>query len=78
MSYRRNYVVKAHKLLYELFNDFDEKRYELLIKLLGVDDASIYVDVINCPKDFLKCMKRRLSSKDYIQFEQIWNEIEKI
>ena len=77
MTYKPCAIRKAYRLLQEVFNEFDKKRFDILVKLMGYDDASIYADCIQSPDDFLKYIKRISSNNDYFKYEQIWQEEEK-
>lgn len=78
MTYKPSTIRKAYRLLQEVFDEFDKKRFDILVKLMGYDDASVYADHIQCPNDFLKYMKKVSSNNDYFKYEQIWQEEEKV
>lgn len=69
-------IRSTYNALQKLFVRFDNKRFDILKKLLGNDLASVYADCINCPDDFLKYIKQIEQDKNHASYEQVWKEEE--
>ena len=59
MKYKFEDVLKAYESLYQLFQDVDVYKLDILEKLMGTDDAVRCIDFIKSADDLLKYIKEQ-------------------